>query len=73
MVIEDFGSELIYMKGNDNVVADAMSRLLKKKVPGLYTIDDYYGNEQLSENIYPVQFKLLQTEQQKDNMITEKA
>ena len=27
MVIEDFGPELIYTKGNDNVVADAMSRL----------------------------------------------
>ena len=27
MVIEDFGPELIYFKGNDNVVADAMSRL----------------------------------------------
>lgn len=27
MVIEDLGPELIYIKGNDNVVADAMSRL----------------------------------------------
>ena len=27
MAIEDFGPELIYIKGNDNVVADAMSRL----------------------------------------------
>ena len=27
MVIEDFGPEIIYIKGNDNVVADAMSRL----------------------------------------------
>ena len=27
MVIEDFGPELIYIKGNDNVVADAISRL----------------------------------------------
>jgi hypothetical protein len=27
MVIEDFGPEIIYIKGNDNVVIDAMSRL----------------------------------------------
>ena len=27
MVIEDFGPEIIYIKGNDNVVADVMSRL----------------------------------------------
>ena len=106
MVIKDFGLELIYIKGNDNVVADAMSRLdttakegnvlekyldlhivakrlarldkkinrlLTKKAPGLYTRADYYGNEQLSEDIFPVQFKLLQTEQQKDKKLIEKA
>ena len=39
----------------------------------MYTIADYYGNEQLSEDIYPVQFKLLQTEQQKDKKLIEKA
>eukprot|EP00957_Ditylum_brightwellii_P174139 13258521-Ditylum_brightwellii.AAC.1 len=59
MVIKDFGPELIYVKGNDNVVADAMSRLLSKKAPDLYTIAEYYGNEQLPEDIYSVQFKLL--------------
>eukprot|EP00957_Ditylum_brightwellii_P196810 14994357-Ditylum_brightwellii.AAC.1 len=66
MVIEDFGPELIYIKGNDDEVADAMGRLLTKKAPDLYTIADYYGNQQLSKDIFPVQFKLLQTEQQKD-------
>eukprot|EP00957_Ditylum_brightwellii_P074652 5673940-Ditylum_brightwellii.AAC.1 len=73
MVIEDFGPEIIYIKGDDNVVADAMSRLLTKKAPDLYTIADYCGNEQLSEDIFPVQLKLLQTEQQKDKKLTEKA
>eukprot|EP00957_Ditylum_brightwellii_P122387 9332902-Ditylum_brightwellii.AAC.2 len=106
MVIEDFGPELMYIKGNDDVVADAMSRLdttatelnvlekysdlhvvakglarldkkmnrlLTKKAPNLYTIADHYGNEQLSDDIYPVQFKLLQTEQQKDKKLMEKA
>eukprot|EP00957_Ditylum_brightwellii_P055502 4205938-Ditylum_brightwellii.AAC.1 len=106
MFIEDFGPELIYMKGNDNVVANAMSRLdttvtelnilekylnlcivakglakldkkinklLHKKAPGLYTIAEYYGNEQLQEDIYIVQFKLLQIEQQKGKKLIEKA
>ena len=43
-----------------------INKLLTKKAPDLYTIADYYGNEQLSEDIFPVQFKLLQAEQQKD-------
>eukprot|EP00957_Ditylum_brightwellii_P047979 3643945-Ditylum_brightwellii.AAC.1 len=83
MVIEDFGRELICIEGNDNVVADAMSRLdttatelnaaFKKKAPDLYIIAEYYGNEQLQEDIYPVQFKLLQTEHQKDKKLIEKA
>eukprot|EP00957_Ditylum_brightwellii_P070296 5340288-Ditylum_brightwellii.AAC.1 len=72
MVAEDYGPELIYIQGNDNVVTNARSRLFKKKAPDLYTIADYYGNEQLSEDIYPVQFKLLQIEQQKDKKLTKK-
>eukprot|EP00957_Ditylum_brightwellii_P087623 6670966-Ditylum_brightwellii.AAC.1 len=106
MVIEDFGAELIYIKGHNNIAADAMSRLdttatglnalekylnlnivakglakldtkvsrlMHKKDPNLYTIADYYGSEQLPEDIYSVQFKLLQTEQQKDEKLIEKA
>eukprot|EP00957_Ditylum_brightwellii_P153952 11717889-Ditylum_brightwellii.AAC.1 len=73
MVIEDFGPESIYIKGYDNVVAGAMSRLPSKKAPDLYTIADYYGNEQLPEDTYPVQFKLLQTEQQKDKKLIKKS
>eukprot|EP00957_Ditylum_brightwellii_P159655 12152654-Ditylum_brightwellii.AAC.1 len=73
MAIEDFGPELVYIKGNDNVVADAMRSHLQKKVPDLYTIADYYGIEQLSEGIYHVQLKLLQAEQQKDKKLLKKA
>eukprot|EP00957_Ditylum_brightwellii_P074371 5650313-Ditylum_brightwellii.AAC.1 len=50
-----------------------MNMLLHKKAPDLYTIAGYYGNEQLSEGIYVVQFKLLQTEQQKEKKLIEKA
>eukprot|EP00957_Ditylum_brightwellii_P086873 6612064-Ditylum_brightwellii.AAC.1 len=50
-----------------------INRLICKKAPDLYTTADYYGNEQLSEDIYPVQFKRLKTEQQKDKKLIEKA
>eukprot|EP00957_Ditylum_brightwellii_P121189 9242485-Ditylum_brightwellii.AAC.1 len=50
-----------------------MNRLLCKKAPDLYTIADHCGNEQLPEDIFPVQFKLLQIEQQKDKKLLEKA
>ena len=32
MVIEDFGSKLVYIKGENNVVADAISRLETKEL-----------------------------------------
>ena len=50
-----------------------INRLFTKKDPDMYTIANYYGTEQLSEDIFPVQFKLLQAEQQKDKKLIEKA
>ena len=50
-----------------------INKLLTKKAPDLYTIAEYYGNEQLSEDMYHVQSKLLQIEQQKDKQLIEKA
>ena len=107
MVIEDFGPELIYIKGDNNIVADAMSRLdteakelnwfeqgtgniydiaqglatcekqsikaLNKKATDLYTLAALYGSEELNEEIYPLKFKLIQVEQQKDRKLLELA
>eukprot|EP00957_Ditylum_brightwellii_P142660 10869472-Ditylum_brightwellii.AAC.1 len=72
MVIEDFGPELVYIKDNDIIVAGNMSRYLNKKVPDLITIAEHYGHGQLQEDIYPDQFKMTQTEQQKDKKLIEK-
>eukprot|EP00957_Ditylum_brightwellii_P210856 15365490-Ditylum_brightwellii.AAC.1 len=105
MVIEDFEPKLGYIKGESNVVANAMSMLktkelnwfeegtrdlhaiakgladlkkqtnrqLNKKVPGLITLAEYYGADTLDDEVYPLQFKLTQAEQQKDKQLLEKA
>ena len=44
LVLEEFGPELLYIKGEDNVVADALSRL--PMLPTA-TFDAKYGDEQL--------------------------
>eukprot|EP00957_Ditylum_brightwellii_P032899 2494229-Ditylum_brightwellii.AAC.1 len=105
MVLEDFGPKLVYIKGESNVVADAMGRLeaqelnwfekgtrelytidkglvdlkkqanrqLNKKVPDLITLAKYYGIDTLDDEVYPLQFKLTQAEQQKVKQLLEKA
>eukprot|EP00957_Ditylum_brightwellii_P110711 8443331-Ditylum_brightwellii.AAC.1 len=40
--------------------------ILARKVPGLFTISEYFENEQVPEDTYPIQFKLIQTEHQKE-------
>eukprot|EP00957_Ditylum_brightwellii_P203602 15335399-Ditylum_brightwellii.AAC.1 len=49
------------------------NRQLKKKVPDLITLAEYYGTDALDDGVYPLQFKLLQAEQQKDKQFLEKA
>eukprot|EP00957_Ditylum_brightwellii_P102101 7782555-Ditylum_brightwellii.AAC.1 len=42
------------------------NRQLNKKVPDLITLAEYYGVDTLDNEVYPLQFKLIQAEQQKD-------
>eukprot|EP00957_Ditylum_brightwellii_P029702 2245164-Ditylum_brightwellii.AAC.1 len=46
---------------------------LNKKVPDLITLTEYYGADTLNDEVYPLQFKLIQAEQQKDIQLLEKA
>eukprot|EP00957_Ditylum_brightwellii_P196949 15004695-Ditylum_brightwellii.AAC.1 len=72
MVIEDFLPEPVYIKGNSNLVANVIIRHLNNKVADLLTIAEYYGNKQLSDEMYPVQSKLIQTEEQEEKKLLEK-
>ena len=77
MVLEEYGPELIYIKGQDNVVADALSRLdlipdpeevSSTKEHDDVTINDYMNihRDELPEDIYPLRMSLISAEQRKD-------
>eukprot|EP00957_Ditylum_brightwellii_P098005 7464508-Ditylum_brightwellii.AAC.1 len=46
---------------------------LNKKVPDLITLAENYWMEALDDEVYPLQFKLIQAEQQKDKQLLEKS
>eukprot|EP00957_Ditylum_brightwellii_P039323 2975044-Ditylum_brightwellii.AAC.1 len=50
-----------------------ISMQLNKKVPDLITLSEYYEMDTLDDEMYSLQFKLIQVEQQKDKQLLEKA
>ena len=42
-------------------------------MPALITLAEYYGVNTLDDEVYPLQFKLIQAEQQKEKQLLEKA
>ena len=43
LILEEFGPELKYIKGGNNVVADALSRLENSNNPDILNISELYG------------------------------
>jgi hypothetical protein len=83
LIIKEFNPELIYIKGEKNVVADALTRLdILHTTPTLLPhnpvhhayIAEYYGNghNEIKEDTYPLKFKIIQREQQKDTALVQK-
>ena len=58
LIIEDFGPELKYIKGENNVVADALSRLEMSGNQEILNISEIYGydDEDLPDSAYPVRY-----------------
>ena len=56
LIPEDFGPELKYIKGENNVVANALSRLEKIPNQELLNISELYGydDEDLPDSAYPI-------------------
>eukprot|EP00957_Ditylum_brightwellii_P135211 10310159-Ditylum_brightwellii.AAC.1 len=50
-----------------------INRQLNKKVPDLITFANSYRVDTLDYEVYPLQFKLIQAEQQKDKQLLEKS
>lgn len=73
LILEEFGPILYYVKGETNIVADALSRLAitMSPEPTDESIAECFAlrHDDLSEHTIPVHYKLLQAEQQKDKAL----
>ena len=74
LILEEFGPELKYIKGNDNVVADALSRLeiLPHSIPPTEaSMADHFGLEEddLPPDVFPLNYKTLMIHQQQDKAL----
>ena len=82
LLIKEYGPELIYLPGDKNIVADALSRLhLKPSTPPqtyenllLQNAECYVKTkEDIPEVIFPLSYSLIGKEQQKDKELLNKA
>lgn len=82
LILEEYNPELIYIKGPNNVVADALSRLdLLPELPEnaisaksrftKVSLQEFcaFQEDELAENAYPLRFSLISREQQKDSAL----
>jgi RNase H-like domain found in reverse transcriptase/Reverse transcriptase (RNA-dependent DNA polymerase)/Integrase zinc binding domain len=85
LIIEQFGVELRYIKGSNNIVADALSRLglepALKSESDLSVLDKpdtrllaeaFRTEDDITEDDFPLHFKLIQREQQNDKALLTK-
>ena len=76
LAIEEYSPELIYIKGEKNVVADALSRLATKDtpLPNIEYIAEQFGfdDKDLTEDMYPLSFQTLSDFQVKDEKLMKK-
>ena len=68
LLLEEFGPEIVYIKGPKNVVADALSRLPKQGdiVDDVEAILPFASKD---EGIFPIQLQLIQNSQSKDRSL----
>ena len=78
LILEEYGPELRYIKGENNVVADALSRLEIMDQPiskDSASMAEHYGLEEddLPKDAFPLRYKTLMIHQQTDKELLEKA
>ena len=71
LILEEFGPELWYVQGQDNVVADALSRLEmtpNKISPQPEKMAEIFGLEKddIPDHAYPLSYKTIQRHQKAD-------
>ena len=68
LIIEEFGPELKYIKGEKNVVADALSHLETSDNQDILNISELYGydDEDLPDSAYPIRYHDIAKAQETD-------
>ena len=68
LILEEFGPELRYIKGENNVVADALSRLEKSPNQEILNISELYGydDEDMPNRAYPIRYHDIAKAQETD-------
>ena len=68
LILEEFGPELKYIKGENNVVANALSRLEMSDNQEILNISELYGydEEDLPDSAYPIRYHDIPKSQKTD-------
>ena len=82
LIIEEYSPELIYLKGESNIVADALSRLeltpskndTETDLHDIYYLADHFGleDDDLPPDTYPLQYKIIAHHQWKQKDLVSK-
>ena len=74
LILEEFGPEMKYIKGENNVVADALSRLEKSPNQEILNISELYGydDKDMPDSAYPVRYIDIAKAQETDTRLKQK-
>ena len=74
LILEEFGPELKYIKGENNVVADALSCLEKSSNQEILNIYELYGydDEDMPNSAYPIRYHYIAKAQETDAKLNQK-
>ena len=74
LILEEFRPELKYIKGENNVVADALSRLEKSPNQEILNISEIYGYnyKDLPDSAYPIRYNDIAKAQETDAKLQQK-
>ena len=74
LILEEFGPELKYIKGEKNIVADALSRLDMDETVKTVNVAECFGydDDDLPENSYPLRYRDIAKAQAKDPKLAKK-
>ena len=74
LILEEFGPELKYIKGENNVVADALSRLENSPNREILNISELYGydDEDMPDIAYPIRYRDIAKAQETDVKLQQK-